>query len=498
MLDPWLNEHNALTTVYGAVALAVWLGGVRPALLVAGLGYLVGDFVFQEPRGRFSFSNPELLVGMALYLVSCATIIAFGASMRVARRDLRASEELLRAKLNAMKRLHAVSERLPAATDLGALDDVLENAIATCAADFGHVQLLDADAEVLWIAAQRGFGRAFLEHFRTVRADDGAACARAMQRGERVEIHDVLDDPSYERDREIAAAAGYRSVVSVPLEARDSRLVGMLSVHFREPHTILDRDRRMLDLYGRLTVDLVERLRYERAFEDADRRKDEFLATLAHELRNPLAPIRNALQILEYKCPPDPELRWCHQVIDRQVGHMARLLEDLLDVSRITRDRLELQRSPVALASVLEDAIEASRPMLESGGHELVVALPNEAIELHVDAIRLAQVFSNLLNNAAKYTPDPSRIRLWVHREGDGVVVCVTDPGIGIAAEMLPRVFEMFAQAEPARSRSHGGLGIGLSLAKTVVELHGGTIAARSDGPGKGSEFAVCLPIASA
>ncbi len=236
----------------------------------------------------------------------------------------------------------------------------------------------------------------------------------------------------------------------------------------------------------------------ERALQEADRRKDEYLATLAHELRNPLAPISNAVQIVRAKSPKIPELLWARDVIDRQVGHMARLLDDLLDVSRISRDKLELKKDRVSLASIVESAIETSRPVIDGGQHELSVSLPKEPVCLDADPLRLAQVLANLLNNAAKYTDPGGRIELIAHREGDMVLVSVRDNGIGIAPQVLPGLFEMFSQATPALERSQGGLGIGLALVKGLVEMHGGTVFARSDGPGAGSEFVVRLPVAAA
>jgi len=235
----------------------------------------------------------------------------------------------------------------------------------------------------------------------------------------------------------------------------------------------------------------------QQALRDADRRKDEFVATLAHELRNPLAPIRNAVQLLITKGPQDPELDWARAVIDRQAQTMARLLDDLLDVSRISRNDLELRRSSVDLAAAVDSAVETSRPVIEAGKHQLTVALPREPIRLTADPVRLAQVFANLLNNAAKYTPEGGHIRLAAQRLGNDMIVSVQDSGMGIAADMLPHVFEIFSQAKSARRQSRGGLGIGLSLVKWLVERHGGSIEARSAGPGQGSEFVVRLPIAA-
>jgi signal transduction histidine kinase/CheY-like chemotaxis protein len=290
--------------------------------------------------------------------------------------------------------------------------------------------------------------------------------------------------------------AGIRAVQSTPLISRGGRLLGMISTHWRTPHEPAERDLRLLDVLARQAADIIERRRGEEALRDADRRKDEFLATLAHELRSPLAPIRNAVQIFKAKDPPDPELQWGRGVIDRQVQIMARLLEDLLDVSRISRNRLELRQERVELAAVVEAALETSRPVIEAGDHELTVTLPPAPIHFQADPLRLAQVFANLLTNAAKYTEEGGRILLTAERQGSDVVVAVKDSGIGIAAEMLPRVFEIFSQSERALTRSQGGLGIGLSLTKGLVELHGGSIEARSDGLGQGSEFTVRLPIA--
>ena len=251
-----------------------------------------------------------------------------------------------------------------------------------------------------------------------------------------------------------------------------------------------------------MVTDLTERRHYEelqgaqQALRDAARNKDEFLATLAHELRNPLAPIRNAVQILKEAGPPTPELQWARSVIDRQVQLMARLLEDLLDVSRISRNQLELRKERVDLAAVMEAAVETSRPVIEAGRHELTIALPPTPIRLEADPVRLAQVFANILNNAAKYSDDGGRIWVTAERQGPNVIVSVKDRGIGISAEMLPHIFEIFSQATSALVRSQGGVGIGLSLAKGLVELHGGRIDARSGGLGHGSEFVVSLPVA--
>jgi PAS domain S-box-containing protein len=242
--------------------------------------------------------------------------------------------------------------------------------------------------------------------------------------------------------------------------------------------------------------DITARKQAEESLKEADRRKDEFLATLAHELRNPLAPIRNAVQALMMKDSDDSDLRWCREVIDRQVRYMARLMDDLLDVSRITHGKLELRKERIDVASVVQGAVETSRPLIEERRQRLTVELPPEPVWLDADPVRLAQVFSNLLNNASKYS-DPGRdIRLTCELRTTDLLVSVKDQGIGIAPDMLEKVFDIFSQSSSVMDRAQGGLGIGLSLVHGLVGLHGGGVEARSAGPGKGSEFVVRLPLA--
>jgi signal transduction histidine kinase/CheY-like chemotaxis protein len=245
-----------------------------------------------------------------------------------------------------------------------------------------------------------------------------------------------------------------------------------------------------------ILVDITDRKRAEDALKEADRRKDEFLATLAHELRNPLAPLRNSLHILRMSGEGGPTALRVQAMLERQVNHLVRLVDDLLEVSRITRGKIELRRERVELAGVLRGAVETSRPLIEAARHQLAISVPPEPLVLHADPVRLTQVIANLLNNAAKYTEEGGQIWLSARREGGHAVIVVRDSGLGIPADMLPRVFEMFAQVDHTRTRSQGGLGIGLTLARTLVQLHDGTIAVHSDGPGCGSEFTVRLPLA--
>ena len=248
---------------------------------------------------------------------------------------------------------------------------------------------------------------------------------------------------------------------------------------------------RVLQWFGTNT-DITEQRAMEAALLEADRRKDEFLAVLAHELRNPLAPIRTGLQVMRVAKGDDREVEAVRRMMERQVAHMVRLVDDLLDISRITRDKIELRKERVELASVVGSAVETSRPLIEGQGHSFSIALPAEPVWLDADGTRMAQVLANLLNNAAKYTPPGGNIRLLAETTPGGVEITVEDDGVGIPAAMLTRVFDLFAQVDRTLERSQGGLGIGLTLVKRLVEMHGGSVEARSGG--RGSAFVVRLP----
>ncbi len=241
-------------------------------------------------------------------------------------------------------------------------------------------------------------------------------------------------------------------------------------------------------------TDVTERHQMEGTLRDTDRKKNEFIALLAHELRNPLAPLRNGLQVMRLAVGDAHAIDQARGMMERQLGHMVRLIDDLLDISRISQNKMELRRSRVLLTDVVSSAVETARPAIEAAGHELTISLPQGPIFLDADLTRLAQVFSNLLTNSAKYTERGGRIWLAAERRGGEVVVSVKDTGIGIPAESLPRIFDMFSQVDRSVERSTGGLGIGLALVRGLVEMHDGTVTAASPGLGKGSIFTVRLP----
>ncbi|MDB5824343.1 MAG: hybrid sensor histidine kinase/response regulator [Herminiimonas sp.] len=298
-------------------------------------------------------------------------------------------------------------------------------------------------------------------------------------------ITNVARDVIEHRDFSLRATRDTEDEIGVLVEAFNAMLseVGRRARALEESNRILEHE-------------MKERSAAEQALIVADRRKDEFLATLAHELRNPLAPMMNSLTLMRYAGPTgDAATQTAREIIERQLRQMVRLVDDLLDVSRITTGKLVVRKEKVLLQEVVNNAIETVMPLIESRGHHLTLDLPEEAMSLEADPARIAQVFSNLLNNAAKYTEPGGEIHFSVRREGLEMVAVISDNGIGIAADMLPQIFTMFVQADYSLERSTAGLGVGLTLARRLVELHGGSLVATSEGKNRGSTFTMRLPV---
>ena len=310
--------------------------------------------------------------------------------------------------------------------------------------------------------------------------DEEPAILQRLKRGERIDHYETM------RQRKDGTLLHVSLTVS-PI--RDSR--GTIIGASKIARDITQRKRDEESLRQEVAV----RERAEATLREADRRKDEFLAMLAHELRNPLAPIRQAALISRAPTATEAQKRWSSDVISRQVQHMALLLEDLLDISRITRGTLELRTEMTELAEVVQAAVETARPAIDAKRHVLSIELPPESVYFAADPLRLAQVLSNLLTNAAKYTDPQGQLRLRASCDAETITISVTDTGVGIPADAIASVFTMFSQVAASRERSEGGLGIGLALAKGLVELHRGEIEVRSAGPGRGSEFIVRLPL---
>jgi signal transduction histidine kinase len=294
-----------------------------------------------------------------------------------------------------------------------------------------------------------------------------------------------------ELNRTLALANERLAEANTTLQAEKTRELQMLNRDLQRANTELEQANRTLQ------NEVAERARVEQALKEADRHKDEFLAMLAHELRNPLAPILNAVQLMRMKPLRDPQLVWSRDVIERQLAHLTRLVDDLLDVSRITRGKINLTREPVEIAGLVARAVETVQPLIVERGHQFTIEMPDEPIRVYGDPLRLTQALGNVLANAAKYTERAGRITLIARRSDDVLEIRVRDTGIGIPSALLPMIFDMFTQLRNDSGRSQSGLGIGLALVRKLLEMHGGTVTASSEGDGLGSEFLIRLPVIS-
>jgi PAS domain S-box-containing protein len=393
-----------------------------------------------------------------------------------------------------LRRLHEMSLRLSATRDLGfILEETLRTAAAIEETDLGLLSLYDPETNDLTVAASIGLDEDFFRSgsFKTIQA----AYRLSFAQRRRVVIEDCETDPASDPLFDALRAGGIRSVHNTPLVTRSGEIVGILSTHFRKPYQPTERVKRLVDLCAYQAVEFIENARLYDQLRLADRRKDEFLATLAHELRNPLGTVRNSLYLLRLSDDLSPSVEHVRQIMDRQVNYMVSLVDDLLEVSRIARGKIELRLEPTDVSAILASAVETSRPFIDSSDHELTIQISPTTMTINADSMRLVQVIVNLLNNAARYTDPGGHIWLTAQRLGGEAVLSVRDTGMGIPPQMLGKVFEMYVQAGEPESTVRG-LGVGLALAKRLVELHGGRIEAKSEGPGLGSEFIVSLPLA--
>jgi PAS domain S-box-containing protein len=462
ILSAALSVQVPFFTFVLAVLVAAWHGGLKPGLLATGLGTVFGLWFFTQPSPSDWAGTPGMALTTTLFLVVGGTASSLCGVLHAARRR---TEEKRRQLEQAEEQVRSV------------LNHIVDG-IITINED-GTVQSLNPAAERLF----------------------GYSAAEVI--GQNVKM--LLPAPdNADSDQDLAGClrTGQAEVLGVGREVEGRRKDGStFPMDLAVSEFRLGQHR----YFTSIVRDITERKRAEEevrrlneALLEADRRKDEFLATLAHELRNPLAPLRNAVELLRRAEGRTDLHEQARGMMERQLGLMVRLIDDLLDVSRITRGKLQLRKERVELAAVIRSAVEAARPAIEAQAHELTVTLPDEPLRLDADPVRLAQVVLNLLTNAAKYTEKGGRIGLSAERRDSEVVVSVRDTGIGISAEHLPQLFEMFAQVASALERSQGGLGIGLALVRGLVELHGGSVEARSGGPGTGSEFLVRLPVAEA
>jgi signal transduction histidine kinase/ActR/RegA family two-component response regulator len=415
------------------------------------------------------------------------------------------TQRQLKAELEDARLLHGISAMLIDENTLGDLyQKLVDAATLVMRSDCGSMQRYDQERGALELIAHHGLDAEALAFWHWVHPGRATTCGRALEVSARVIVPDFESCDFIAGSEDLVAfrKAGVKSAQSTPLLTRDGRLVGMITTHWTRDHEPGERELRLLDIVARQAADLIERNTSAEALRrqasrllEADRYKNEFLATLAHELRNPLAPIQTGLAVLKIGKPEQaPRVL---SMMERQLGHMVRLIDDLLDVSRISRGMVTLKRARVELSTVIDSAVETSRPLINAAKHQFTVTMPGNIVWLDADVTRVAQIISNLLNNAAKYTPPGGRIELAAQTVGDEVVVRVIDNGIGIPPAMLPRIFELFTQVDAAIDRSQGGLGVGLALAKQLAEMHQGGIEVESGGRAGGSVFSLRLPIAA-
>ncbi len=467
LVDRWLGDSMPFGMLTVVVAGAATLGGLAPGFLAAGLGLVASAFFILPPRLSFADAwHTRHLIATSGYAASTIAVTVLAHYLR--RTRVRA-EEAMRGLLREQERLRQSEERIRVSEDRLAM-----------AIEVGGVAIWDHDVD-------RGTMTWTERHFTVLGLDPTST------------------EPTVERWRDAIHPDDRDRVDGLYQQARDDGRTYVAEYRILRPdggvRWVSARGRFLYDA-GRpvrsvgAMVDVTARVEAELALREADRRKDEFLAMLAHELRNPLGPIRNAAALLEALGPEDARVTRARAVIERQTTHMARLVDDLLDVARITRGVIDLRADLLELDDVVAQAVDQVRPALDARGLTLAVSTALEPIVLEGDGERLLQVLANLLGNACKFTPPGGRVSITTARLDDRAVIRVRDDGIGIDPALLPSVFELFVQGSMALDRSMGGLGIGLTLARRMVELHGGTITAHSAGHGQGSELVVTLPVA--
>jgi signal transduction histidine kinase/ActR/RegA family two-component response regulator len=517
LLTPMFSDRVPFITFFPIVFLLAWWGGFWPTFYAALLGSLVLAYAILAPVGSFYIELPEYRFGLGMFAAIAIATGWLGEKFQAAKRDgqhaidqaTKEGEELRVTIAERRRAEEAVNFLASASTTLAALAD-RQSALQQAArlpvpflADWCVVYVIDEHGAIDYHAhAHRELQKEallgqMLSKF-PLDWSSNTATVQALRTG-RPQLMDQLPEPLLssfahtDEHREMVRVLGPRAVISVPLKIRE-KIIGVIGL------VSCDRNRR----YGQREVELAESLaervavavdnaRLFHAVKEASRQKDEFLAMLAHELRNPLAAIKYAVAVGQMSPGEAPEETF--EIINRQTQNLAHLIEDLLDVSRISRDKVTLRKEPIDIASIINGAAKTVRPLIKDRRHELILELPDESVYVLADPTRAEQIVMNLLTNAAKYTKNGGRVTVRAITEANQAVIEVVDTGIGLPPELLNRVFDLFAQADRTLDRSEGGLGIGLTVAQKLAEMHGGIITAESDGLGKGSKFTVRLPI---
>jgi two-component system CheB/CheR fusion protein len=472
-VGPRLGLHAPFALLILTVTLSSAYGGLAPGLIATGLGALAAVRLM-VPSSADPTGAAESRLGLALFIIVGLGLTLLGNVVREARN--RAEEAARSASRDREQMLREIAERRK-----GEAAHRLLASIVQSSDDAIYGKSLDGVITSWNAAAERLFGYTAEEALGQPSTILTPADRVGEQSAVLVPNHEIAQHFETVRRRKDGTIIHVSTSIS-PVRNESGVLVGSSTIaRDITPQKLAEEGLR----------------RAQEQLREADRRKDEFLAILAHELRNPLAPLRNALEILKGVDAGAATALEARNVAERQVHHLARLVDDLLDVSRITHGRIELQKERVELQTVVKNAVETARGAIDASGHDLTVSLPEEPLWFEGDEVRLVQILSNLLNNAAQYTGSGGKIALHANRFGESVEIRVSDTGLGIAPEALPRVFDMFTQVSPKEARTSHSLGIGLRLVKGLVEMHGGRVEALSAGTGRGSVFVVRLPLAS-
>lgn len=466
LLSPLLGDSAYFFPFVIAVTLSAWYGGLNPGLLSTVLGSVIAVFFFVPPRYSLSINDSRIAIGLILFFASSVIISLVCDALHKALRRVELNEaEAVQHLLAIEGRDQALKE---AQEQLHVITDSMSALVTRCTPDLKYSWVSKPYAD--WLQRSRGeiVGASIAEIIGPAAFSTLLPYYQIALNGETVRLELEIDFRTIGRR--------WVNAVYTPTFEPDGKPNGWVGV----------------------VIDIDEQKRSEEALRVTDRRKDTFLAVLAHELRNPLAPMRNAIAILKRSDSNSSSSEKARITMERQLSHMVRLVDDLLDLSRINSDKLELQRQPVTLSEVILQAVETVRPMIAEAGHELAIDLPQELMQLNADTVRLSQAFSNLLNNACKYTNPGGHISLTATPEDGHVVVAIRDNGVGIPADLSPKIFDMFTQANQGLERHRGGLGIGLALVKRLVEMHDGEVTAGANPAGGGSEFRVTLPLLAA
>ena len=512
VLWPDFGLRYPLIGFYPAITVSAWFGGFWPGVVCTTLSCFIAAFVWFDPRSSLRISDQADAIALLAFFSVGVVISALSESLtrqtrreRAARFRAEEAEARLATELAEMQRLQELNTSLLNQDELPRiLHDVLNASMKVLSADSGAVQLYDEVEDTLTIIAQVGLSQEFVDDFATIRTVD-SVCAAALARRERVIIEDVSHTTVFPDLAAMFDADVSVTVQSTPFLGRSGKPLGVLSTFFRQHRCLADRELRFLDLYVHQAGLAIERSRLldaeriaRREAEEANRLKDHFLSTVSHELRTPLNAILGWADMLRSGLLAEARRDRALQAIYDNAQRQVQLIGDLLDVSRIMSGKLRFERTTIDVQSVIQSALSVIEPAAHAKAIDLVVNQHPTVITSFGDASRLQQVVWNLLSNAVKFTPNGGAVHVDVRDDGNVVEIIVRDTGIGIPRAFLPFVFDPFRQADGSTTRSYDGLGLGLSIARQIVEAHGGSVHADSEGDGKGAQFTLRLPVGSA